>query len=128
MQSEGAGFQPKHHHLICLQFDSPEWTFYEDAVSDVRTLVEQLQTAEEMLEGFATTSPPHDPAQAKGVLTQPLRVCRQHAHLLGPTKEVLLTPPPPPQRGPHPPSNPLQCTCLSHRKQGPILFITLCCR
>ncbi len=66
VQSEGTGFQPKHHHLIQLQFDSPEWTFYEDLASDVRDLVKQLSAAEEVLHDFSKTAPPFDPVQAKG--------------------------------------------------------------
>lgn len=66
VQSEGAGFQPKHHHLVRLQFDSPEWTFYEDAVSEVRDLVREVETVEEALAGFDLTSTPIDPSQAKG--------------------------------------------------------------
>lgn len=66
VQSEGAGFQPKHHHLVRLQFDSPEWTFYEDAVSEVRDLVREVETVEEALADFAAIEPPKDPQQAKG--------------------------------------------------------------
>lgn len=66
VQSEGAGFQPKHHHLIRLQFDSPEWTFYEDAISELRDLIKDAETVEEVLAGFAATEPPTDPTQAKG--------------------------------------------------------------
>ncbi|KAK9860434.1 hypothetical protein WJX84_003222 [Apatococcus fuscideae] len=64
VQSEGAGFQPKHQHLVQLQFDSPEWTFYEDAISEVRALVKDVETVEEVLAGFAATEPPKDPVQA----------------------------------------------------------------
>ena len=66
VQSEGAGFQPKHHHLVQLQFDSPEWTFYEDAISELRDLIKDAETVEEVLAGFAATEPPTDPTQAKG--------------------------------------------------------------
>ena len=71
VQSEGAGFQPKHHHLVRLQFDSPEWTFYEDAVSEVRDLVRELETVEEALADFVTIDPPKDPSQAKGTMHIP---------------------------------------------------------
>ena len=66
VQSEGAGFQPKHHHLVRLHFDSPEWTFYEDAVSEVRDLVREVETVEEALADVVAIETPMDPSQAKG--------------------------------------------------------------